>query len=179
MCNGVFDRFPRLKIIIGHMGELIPYCLTRLNVSLTLGNWLAASQKETTSGSEPRQGMEKNVSYYMHENIFITTSGVFDQPVFDCARSVLGIDNILFSVDEPFRDSFEAVDFLNSTHLTTEQREKLAHGNAERLLKLPPLSATGEASTQVYARAQKSSLYTFGAKAKSKLGRALLSFMVK
>jgi predicted TIM-barrel fold metal-dependent hydrolase len=53
MAGGVFDRYPRLKIIIGHMGELIPYCLTRLNVALTMGSWLLDSR-----------GMEKNVSYY-------------------------------------------------------------------------------------------------------------------
>ncbi len=168
MAGGVFDRYPRLKIIVGHMGELIPYCLTRLNVAMTMGSWLLANQ-----------GMEKNVSYYMRENVFVTTSGVFDQPVFDLAHSALGIDNIMFSVDEPMRDSFEAIDFLKNTQLSKEDREKLAHGNAERLLKLPPATGSFVDMVQTPIRRLSSSIYSLKARTQSKIGRALVSLMVK
>jgi predicted TIM-barrel fold metal-dependent hydrolase len=179
ICSGVFDRYPRLKIIVGHMGELIPYCLTRLNVSLTMGNWLLASQEAAGTSSALRRGVEKNILYYMRENVFITTSGVFDHPVFNCAHAVLGIDNILFSVDEPFQDSFEAMDFMNTTQLSKEDREKLAHGNAERLLKIAPATAPRVDLALSPAGRLRSSLFAFRAKTKSKMGRALVNLMVK
>ncbi len=179
MAGGVFDRYPRLKIIVGHMGELIPYCLTRLNVSLTMGSWLIANREEESTESSPRKGMEKNVIYYMRENVFVTTSGVFDQPVFNCAHAVLGIDNILFSVDEPMRDSFEAIDFLYATQLSKEDREKLAHGNAERLLKIPPVTGTLVDMAQAPAERLRSSMDSLRARTQSKIGRVLVSLLVK
>jgi predicted TIM-barrel fold metal-dependent hydrolase len=123
ICGGVFDRLPRLKIIVGHMGELIPYNLKRINLALTMGHWLIASQEKKTTDSKERAAMQKSVSYYMHENVFITTSGIFDQVAFNCAFAQLGIDNILFSVDDPFSDNFEAMDFLNATELLKQDRE--------------------------------------------------------
>jgi predicted TIM-barrel fold metal-dependent hydrolase len=175
MCSGVFDRFPRLKIIVGHMGELIPYALERLNTALTLGSWLIAAQSKTI-GPAQRKPMQKSVLHYMRENVFITTSGVFDHAILNCALAELGIDNILFSVDDPMRDNFEAIDFLNTAKLSQEDKEKLAHGNAERLLKLA--SETASRSRSLHPRLG-SSINAFKAKAKSKLGRIALSFLVK
>jgi predicted TIM-barrel fold metal-dependent hydrolase len=174
MCGGAFDRYPRLKIIVGHMGELIPYTMERLNTALTLGNWLMEAQSKK-AGTVPRRSMQKSVRYYMRENVFITTSGVFDHAVLNCAIAALGIDNVLFSVDDPLRDNFEAIDFLNTAPLSREDREKLAHGNAERLLKL---------STERHSRGHstgswRSSVAAFNARARSKLGRMALSFLVK
>jgi predicted TIM-barrel fold metal-dependent hydrolase len=105
------------------MGELIPYNLKRINLALTMGHWLIASQEKKTTDSKERAAMQKSVSYYMHENVFITTSGIFDQVAFNCAFAQLGIDNILFSVDDPFSDNFEAMDFLNATELSKQDRE--------------------------------------------------------
>jgi predicted TIM-barrel fold metal-dependent hydrolase len=174
MCGGVFDRYPRLKIIIGHMGELIPYTLERLNTALTLGNWLIAAQSKTT-GPAQRKPMQKSVRYYMRENVFITTSGVFNQAVLNCAIAEVGIDNVLFSVDDPMRDNFEAVGFLNAAALSQKDKEKLAHGNAERLLKL-----SAETHFRRHPnRTMRSSINNFTAKARSKLGRMVLSFLVK
>lgn len=179
MCGGIFDRFPHLHIIVGHMGELIPYNLKRINLALTLGEWLIASQEKKSNNSKSPGGMNKSVYYYMHENVFITTSGVFDQAAFTCALAELGIDNILFSVDDPFGDNFEAMEFLQATQLSREDREKLAHGNAERLLKLSSDSSAGRRSKQSVIPSLKSSLFGFQAKAKSKMARAVLSFLVK
>ncbi len=174
MCGGVFDRFPRLKIIVGHMGELIPYTLERLNTALTLGNWLLAAKSKRT-GRAGRQPMQKSVLYYLRENVFITTSGVFSRAVLDCAVAQIGIDNILFSVDDPMRDNLEAVEFLNASRLSPGDKEKLAHGNAERLLKLS--SDTGPRPRA--GRSLRSSIDAFKANARSKLGRKALSFLVK
>jgi predicted TIM-barrel fold metal-dependent hydrolase len=167
---GVFDRYPRLRIIVGHMGELIPFSLKRINTALTMGNWLLASQSKTAEASD-RKAMQKSVLYYMHSNIFITTSGVFDQAALNCAIAELGIDNILFSVDYPFGDNFEGVDFLNKAQLSWEDKEKLAHGNAERVLKL----SSGTNSPRSSGR----TLFSFKARMKAKMARAILSFLVR
>ena len=166
--GGVFDSYHRLKIIVGHMGELIPYNLQRINKSLTLGNWLIGEQK----------GMQKSVYYYMRQNVFITTSGVFDQAAFECALKEVGIDNLLFSVDDPFGDNFEAMEFLKATNLSPADKVKLASGNAGRVLGLLPTGSSDQNS-----RWAKSPLnlnfFSFKARLKSKLGRMILSFLVK
>jgi predicted TIM-barrel fold metal-dependent hydrolase len=168
--RGVFDRFPNLKIIVGHMGELIPFALKRINTALTMGNWLLASQSKVAESAEQRC-MQKSVFYYMRANVLITTSGVFDQAALKCAIAELGIDNILFSVDDPFGDNFEAMDFLSKAQLSKEDKEKLAHENAERLLKLAPVAKPSTNSSR--------SLFAFQAKAKAKIGRTILSLLVK
>jgi predicted TIM-barrel fold metal-dependent hydrolase len=174
ICGGVFDRYPRLKIIVGHMGELIPYCLTRLNMALTLGSWMVDAQAAKTKKPADHPSMQKSFLYYMHKNVYVTSSGVFDQPVFDCAVSMLGIDNLLFSVDEPLRDNFEAMDFLKLTKLSQRDKEKFSHLNAEHLLRLP--SGTGAVLASVSG---KSSFYAFKARTKSKIGRALISLLTR
>lgn len=178
MIAGIFDRYPRLKIIVGHMGELLPFCMTRLNVALTMGEDLVY-QTQKTKREKPAASMERNVTYYMRKNVFITTSGVFDQPVFECARAVLGLDNILFSVDDPFQDNVEAVAFLRATQLSTAEREKLAHGNAERLLKLPLADGSVVSYRQSPWRHVEASASALQARTKSRLRRALISVMVK
>jgi len=178
MSAGVFDRYPNLKIIIGHMGELIPYNLQRINKALTLGNWLLAGQSDS-SGTQNISVMKKSVYYYMRQNVFITTSGVTDQLAFNCAVAELGIDNIMFSVDDPFGDNFESVEFLNKSDLSKKEKVKLAYRNAERILKLSPETNTTNKSKQPFITHLNSSIFTFKAKAKSKIGRLLLSFLVK
>lgn len=166
ICAGVFDRYPNLKIIVGHMGELLPYCLTRLNLGLTMAGWLSATGAE-------RPPMRNTVGYYLRQNVFLTSSGVFDVPVFDCAKAMLGIDNLMFSVDYPFQDNFAATEFLQRCDLSAEDRERFAHRTAEELLKLDgssahrPRAAVGD------------SLYRWRSRATSKIGRALISALVK
>lgn len=179
MVAGVFDRHPQLKIIIGHMGELLPYCMTRLNQALTMGEALLAAQKQKATGKRHPKIMERNVSYFMRKNVFVTTSGVFDQPVFECARAVLGLENMLFSVDDPMQDNFEAMEFLRAARLSTPEKEKLAHGNAERLLKLPLVDGSLVGYQRSPLEHVQSSVYAFKAKTKSQMRRALISLMVK
>lgn len=178
MCGGVFDRYPRLKVIVGHMGELIPFCLERVNLALTFGDWILANQNRA-SGQSARNGMEKSVNYYMRENVFVTTSGVFDHPVLYCVLAKLGIDNLLFSVDDPFRDNFAAVDFLNTAELSQEDKEKLAHGNAERVLGLSLATDSSGGRNQSFLSSATYSVRTFEARTKARMARAMLSFLVK
>jgi predicted TIM-barrel fold metal-dependent hydrolase len=165
ICAGVFDRHPDLKIIVGHMGELLPFCFTRLNVGMTMAGWLLSAD-----ANDPP--MRNSVSYYLRNNVFITSSGVFDVPVFDCARAMLGLDNLMFSVDYPFQDNFAAMEFLERCDLPTDDRERFAHRTAEELLKL---DGQGPAHQR---RSVGDTWYRFTSRAKSKVGRALISALV-
>ncbi len=177
--SGVFDRHPKLKIIVGHMGELIPFCVTRLNVALTMGEWLLAAQGSKADSASPQPLMRKSFNYYLHENIYVTTSGVFDVPVFECAKAVLGIDNLLFSVDDPFQDNFAGVEFLRACRLSEEERDKLAYSNAERLLKLPAADG-GPARARTDRRGSPGSSWRgFTARLRAKMGRYLIAKLVK
>jgi len=118
--NGVFDRYPRLKVIIGHMGENIPFSLARADSVL----------------SPVAVHLNRPVAEYFHEHFWITTSAYFTIPPFQCAASVFGIDRMLFSVDYPFSDNAAGRRFLDTVPLSPADREKLAHGNAETLLGL-------------------------------------------
>jgi predicted TIM-barrel fold metal-dependent hydrolase len=170
MSGCVFDRYRDLKIIVGHMGELIPFGLERINRGLTMGSWLLAAESKK-AGSAQQWAMQKSVRYYMRQNVVITTSGVFDQAALSCAIEELGIDNILFSADDPFGDNFEAVDFLENAKLSAEDSDKLAHGNAERVLNLAPNIGARKSSVRFLSSAS--------ARARARLGRKLLSLLVK
>jgi len=120
ICSGVFDEYPRLKIIIGHMGEALPYWLWRMDNFWRRG---------------PLAKLKKP-SICMQENISITTSGMFWPPALMCAYLALGADRILFAVDHPYESSKEAVQFINSVPICDSDKEKICHLNAEKLLRL-------------------------------------------
>jgi predicted TIM-barrel fold metal-dependent hydrolase len=168
ICAGVFDRHPNLKIIIGHMGELLPFCFTRLNLGLTMAGWLAGSESDAPP---PRN----NVGYYVRRNVFVTSSGVFDVPVFDCARAMLGLDNLMFSVDYPFQDNFTAMEFLEQCGLSTVDMERFAHGTADELLGLDD-RPDGHRNRRGTVG---DTWYRLRSSAQSRIGRALISALVK
>jgi predicted TIM-barrel fold metal-dependent hydrolase len=117
---GVFDRFPRLQIVIGHMGEAVPFMLERTNMTLT---------RDITK-------LQRTVSEYFLDNFYITTSGFFSHPPLLCLLQVVGPDRVIFSVDYPYSTNEEGRTFLDTAPISAADREKIAHGNAERLLKL-------------------------------------------
>lgn len=120
--SGVFDKVPSLQLIIGHMGEGLPFALARTSGIL--------------SGASPH--LRQPVAAYFQSNIHITTSGYFTQAPLRCALEVIGIDRLLFSVDYPFASNASGRSFLDSVPeiLGPDDMAKLTHGNAERLLKL-------------------------------------------
>jgi predicted TIM-barrel fold metal-dependent hydrolase len=126
MVSGLFDRFPKLKIIIGHLGENLPFSIARADQILARG-----------AGH-----LKRRVADYFHENFYLTTSGYFTVPPLLCALQVTGADRILYSVDYPFSPNTEAQHFLNSLPVSPEDLEKIAHGNADRLLKLCPCKSS-------------------------------------
>jgi predicted TIM-barrel fold metal-dependent hydrolase len=120
--GGVFDRFPQLQLVVGHLGEGLPFMLYRLN--------------DQTRLAAARRGLKKTPAQYLTENVVVTCSGNFSAPAFICTVMALGIDNVLFSVDWPYESNAGAVDFLRHLPLAPRDMEKIAHLNAERVLRL-------------------------------------------
>jgi predicted TIM-barrel fold metal-dependent hydrolase len=116
--TGVFDRFPALQIMFGHMGEGLPFSLARAQTTLAP----ASAQ------------LQRSITECFLENFFITTSGYFTMAPLQCALSVVGADRILFSVDYPFSPMDVGTAFLAGATIAPDDRAKIAHGNAERLL---------------------------------------------
>jgi predicted TIM-barrel fold metal-dependent hydrolase len=118
--SGVFERFPGLQLIVGHMGENLPFSLARADERLTpVASGLSATVADTVLG-----------------HVHVTTCGYTTSPPLLCALMVFGADRMLFSVDYPFSDSAQAAAFLREAPVSPSDREKIAHGNAERLLRL-------------------------------------------
>jgi len=123
--GGCFDQFPKLKIVLGHMGEGLPYWLYRIDHVYQAFNppgsprRLKASPKETFA-----------------RNFVITTSGVNDPNVLAFTIAQLGIDNVLWAIDYPYEQSQPAVEFMDKAPVTPAQRLKLYQTNAERVFHL-------------------------------------------
>ena len=118
--GGVFDRFPDLQIIIGHLGESLPFMQERMDKVLS-----------------PRQtGLERNISYYLKNNIHYTISGFnFDAP-FEMMLAEVGAERIMFSADYPYAPMNTARKFLDGLSVSDTDRHLIAHANAEKLLNL-------------------------------------------
>lgn len=118
--TGVLDRYPGLQFILGHWGEFIPFYLDRLDESM------------------PRRmtKLDRTFREYFRDNVFITPSGMFSQAQLRYCADTVGADRILHSVDFPMLGNEGAVSFLTGSHLSHEDQEKIAHGNADALLGL-------------------------------------------
>lgn len=119
---GVFDAYPNLKIILGHLGEGLPFAMHRLN--------------DHTYQAAARRGLKKTPLQYLRNNMLVTTSGNWYAPAFLCTLLALGADNILFAVDWPFEANTTAIEFLESLPISEVDKERIAHLNAERVLRL-------------------------------------------
>jgi 2,3-dihydroxybenzoate decarboxylase len=122
--SGLFDRFPELTIILGHMGETLPYFAWRLDSRYAV----------TSDPGRPR--LEKAPSDYFRSNLIITTTGVCQDSALQCALAEMGEDRVLFSVDYPYEVMQECTDWIERAPLTEAQREKICYKNAERVLRL-------------------------------------------
>lgn len=121
--GGVFDRFPKARMILGHLGETIPLYLWRIDSRM--------------HDKLSKRGLKKHKpSEYIKQNIVITTSGVFDDAPLLCAIQAIGLPSIMFSVDYPYENDVYASKWLAELPLPQHQVEALAHGNAERILRL-------------------------------------------
>ncbi len=118
--SGLFDRHPGLRLIVGHMGENLPFSIARASSALDL----MAMQ------------LQRPVEEYFHKHFWITTSGYFTVPPFQCALEVVGVDRMLFSIDYPFSSTTRGRAFLDSLELQGDDLDKVAYRNAEQLLGL-------------------------------------------
>lgn len=120
--GGVFDEFPRASLTLGHMGELLPFQMARLD--------------SRADQVEPEHRIQHLPSYYLRNNVYVTTSGVHSHAALMGAVHAVGVDRVLFAIDYPFESSAEAVGFLRSAPFAPGDLARIAHGNAERLLRL-------------------------------------------
>jgi predicted TIM-barrel fold metal-dependent hydrolase len=117
---GVFDAYPRLTIILGHLGEGLPFAMHRMNEH----SWAAAK----------RRGLKKQPIDYLRDNLVVTTSGNWFEPAFVCTLLALGADQILFAIDWPYEANKTGMEFLRALSISDADKQKIAHRNAERLL---------------------------------------------
>jgi len=120
--SGVFDRHAGVTLILGHMGEFLPFQRSRLD-----------DRYQTIQMATP---LKRPPSAYLGTNIVFTNSGVFSPATLLGAVLEVGADAVMFSVDYPYESSYEAVKGFERTTLSAADREKIAHGNAERLLRI-------------------------------------------
>jgi 5-carboxyvanillate decarboxylase len=123
---GVFDQFPRLKIVIGHMGEGLPFHLDRIDNRYYWEHEMA--------GAAPK--LKRKPSDYVRDNVIVTTSGMNFSPPLLMTIQMVGLDNVLFAADYPFetvRDSVAAIDALA---LSDRDKEKIYSLNSKRVFKL-------------------------------------------
>jgi predicted TIM-barrel fold metal-dependent hydrolase len=124
ICSGVFEKFPKLKIILGHMGEALPFWLWRLDRRWTAG-----------AGASERK-FERKPSDYFRDNFYISTSGNFWFPPLQESLLAIGAEKILFAVDYPFESNKDGAQFIETAPISQDDREKICYRNAARVLKL-------------------------------------------
>ncbi|MBI4185970.1 MAG: amidohydrolase [Chloroflexi bacterium] len=127
ICSGIFDKYPGLNIILGHLGEGLPFWLNRIDLG-----WL-----KPPSPGEAKPICVRKPSDYIKSNFFVTTSGMFFEPAFLCAYLALGADRIMFAVDYPFEDSRLSGQLMDRMPICDKDKEKISHLNADTLFKLP------------------------------------------
>jgi 2,3-dihydroxybenzoate decarboxylase len=118
--SGVFDKHPKLKIILGHLGETLPFLVWRVDSAL----------------ARPGSARQAGFRDVFCNNFWITTSGNFSDPALLCCVMELGVDRIMFSVDWPFVMNPPAVEWMKSVPLSDADKAKILSGNAKRLLRL-------------------------------------------
>jgi 2,3-dihydroxybenzoate decarboxylase len=120
--GGVFDRYPDARVILGHMGEFLPFQLSRID-----------SRYQVLDFEHP---LERLPSQYFGTNIVITTTGVFSHAALIATIQAVGVDNVMFSIDYPFESTEQAVQFIRTAPLAPADQARVAHVNAERILRL-------------------------------------------
>jgi 2,3-dihydroxybenzoate decarboxylase len=119
--GGLFDRFPKATLALGHLGETLPYQLWRFDSRAKLYG----------------VKLKREPSDYIKNNMVVTLSGMFSAEPLNCAVAALGGDRVMFSADYPFEDALEAGHFMDNVALDEALRQDIAYGNAKKLLRLP------------------------------------------
>jgi 2,3-dihydroxybenzoate decarboxylase len=119
ICGGVFHRYPKAKLILGHLGETLPFQLWRFDSRSAPYGW----------------NLPKPPSQYLKDNVWVTMSGMYDLPPVNCSLDALGRDHVMFSSDYPF-DSAGAAEFMDAVPMDEGLRADVARNNAAKLLAL-------------------------------------------
>jgi predicted TIM-barrel fold metal-dependent hydrolase len=119
--SGLFDRVPRAQVILGHLGETLPFTLYRMQ-----------GRMKALRGSD----LKKPVTEYLHENFHIATSGNFHTPTLLGALMEIGADRVMFAVDYPFEEMIEASEWFDGVPIASHDRTKIGRENAVNLLSL-------------------------------------------
>jgi predicted TIM-barrel fold metal-dependent hydrolase len=129
--SGAFDRFPRLRLVIGHMGEAMPLQLYRFD-------WMQgnADNRALPARPEPLK-LQHPVSYYFKNNIWITTSGVAWEPAIKFCMEQLGPERVLYAMDYPYQQSYDEVAAYDRMQLPPEHKKMLMEDNARAVFRLP------------------------------------------
>jgi 5-carboxyvanillate decarboxylase len=128
MVSGVFDRFPKLKICLGHMGEAVHFWIWRITFM---------NNRAQSGGRAPKTQLK--MSEYFQRNFVITTSGVEDPLALDYSIKKIGIDKVMWAIDYPYQPSQPAVEFMDAAPLSDADKAKVYHQNAERIFHIAPL----------------------------------------
>ena len=125
---GVFDRFPRLKLILGHVGESLPFTLYRLDYMHRAGVF--------SNRYQSMKPLQKKISDYFRENIWVTNSGVAWEPSIKFCQQVLGVDRVMYAMDFPYQFEPAEVARLDAMEMSAADKQAFFQTNAERLFKL-------------------------------------------
>lgn len=124
--SGLFDEIPHLKLVLGHLGEGLPFLMERI-------------ENRIKFLPNPALQCHQDLRYYSRNNIWVTTSGNMSKEAFQCTKDVLGMDRILFASDYPFESIEDMMAFLGQLPLSQEETEQLYFRNAETALGIPQL----------------------------------------
>lgn len=130
MVGGVFDRFPKLTIVLGHLGEFLPFAIRRL---------------EARMARLPDVSMKSRPSDYLRDNFWITTSGNSHTASLIGILLELGSDQLIFAADFPFEYLHDGADWFDTVPISDRDRQKIGRENAQRLLKIEPSQAQAAA----------------------------------
>ena len=117
---GVFDRHPRLQVISGHWGEMVPFFLQRLEDSIP----------------QEASGLRRPIVQTYREHVYVSPSGMLTMPHFQFVHALMGADRILYSIDYPYQSLDGARAFVENLPISDAEKSSIAHGNAERLFGL-------------------------------------------
>lgn len=120
--SGAFDRHPKLQVISGHWGEMVPFYLQRLDDMMPPG----------------LTGLPRTISQTYRDHVWVTPSGMLNDPHFEFIRTILGSERILYSVDYPYLTMTGARAWLENLAIDPQEKIAIAHSNAEKLLNLAP-----------------------------------------
>ena len=124
IAGGVFDRHPGATVIVGHMGEGLPFALNRLDDRWTI--------------MQHDQPIQQPPSHYLRHNTYLTSAGAEDEAALHCAIATMGVERVLFAVDYPYQSPYTATEFIRTARLDDHDRHAICSGNADKLLHLNP-----------------------------------------